>query len=284
MGHALTLRYTRDAMFSCKFLLAIAFTFATLIALPSGAEAQRGGAPSGTPPYYLGPCDVIRGGCAEAYSVTRAMKARYAGPLFQLIRLSDNTTLDVGQTTHIVNTSSIPEFCNGTYCLYNLIYGQIHRNTWHAPIKSVEGGLTPPYCTTGTACASIWWIDPETGLPAVRTPYPAGYIGPHISAGIPGGTHAMSLMMDGRNDAYTTCCGQFIVGHYASKPDIIGSIFGMQYSYGNPTAKYIKCSTLRRQPRILVDVHPGLRQRAVGCRNHSFTALPWVNNLHSFDS
>ena len=243
MRHALTLRYTRNAMFSCKFFLAIAFTFATLIALPPGAEAQRGGGPSGTPPSYRGPCDVIRGGCAEAYSVTRAMKASYAGPLFQLVRLSDNKTLNIGQTNHLVNISGVPAFCNRTYCLYNLIYGQVNRNTWHAPIKSVEGGRTPPYCTTATACASIWWIDPETGLPAVRTPYPAGYIGPHISAGIPGGTHAMSLMMDGRNDAYTTCCGQFIVGHYASRPDVIGSIFGMQYSYGNPTATYIECST-----------------------------------------
>jgi hypothetical protein len=113
MGHAPTLKGSRDAMFSCKFLLAVAFTFATFIALPSGAEAQRGGGPSSTPPYYLGPCDVIRGGCAEAYSVTRAMKASYAGPLFQLVRLSDNVTLNVGQTNHVVDTSGIPTFCDG---------------------------------------------------------------------------------------------------------------------------------------------------------------------------
>ncbi len=43
-------------------------------------------------------------------------------------------------------------------------------------------------------------------------------------------------------------------------------------------------STLRRQTRILMDVHPGLQWRAVGCGNHSFTALPWMNNLHSFDN
>jgi hypothetical protein len=44
-------------------------------------------------------------------------------------------------------------------------------------------------------------------------------------------------------------------------------------------------STLRRQARILVDVHLGLPGRAVDrCGNHSFTPLPRMNNLHSFDS
>ncbi len=44
-------------------------------------------------------------------------------------------------------------------------------------------------------------------------------------------------------------------------------------------------STWRRQPRILVNVHPGTFQAAVDrSRNHSFPVLPRMNNLHSFDT
>ena len=43
-------------------------------------------------------------------------------------------------------------------------------------------------------------------------------------------------------------------------------------------------STLWGEPRILMDVHPGLLGGAVGrCGNHSFTPSSRMNNLHSFD-
>jgi hypothetical protein len=44
-------------------------------------------------------------------------------------------------------------------------------------------------------------------------------------------------------------------------------------------------STLRREARILVQVHPGdLPIIAVSVATHSLTGLPRVNNLHSFDT
>ena len=43
-------------------------------------------------------------------------------------------------------------------------------------------------------------------------------------------------------------------------------------------------STLRRQPRILMDVHPGLRHRVGWRRNPSLTPQTQMNNLHSFDN
>jgi hypothetical protein len=44
---------------------------------------------------------VLTSGCAEAFSVARAMTASYTGPLFQLGKASDANaaTLDVGQTS-----------------------------------------------------------------------------------------------------------------------------------------------------------------------------------------
>ena len=220
-------------------------------ALAAMLMGKSGGGALAPPPSYTGPCDVITGGCAAAYSVTRAMTNAYSGPLFQLVRRSDSTTLDVGQqSNHVVDTSSIAAFCKGStgigdYCLYNLVYDQINGNTWHAPIRSVEGGQTPTFCNSAIACDPVWWIDPETGLPAIRTPYPTGFIGPHFSTGITGGTHALSLMMNGRNEAHTKCCGQFDVGHTAAaNSNIIGTVFGMEFNYANTTARYIECSTL----------------------------------------
>jgi hypothetical protein len=43
-------------------------------------------------------------------------------------------------------------------------------------------------------------------------------------------------------------------------------------------------STLRRQARILMDVHPGLRHKAGWCRNPSLTPQTRMNNLNSFQT
>jgi len=62
-----------------------------------GSAGSSGGAAT---TVYQGPCDLLTGGCAEAYSVTRAMTASYKGPLFQLGLAADKNakTLDIGQT------------------------------------------------------------------------------------------------------------------------------------------------------------------------------------------
>jgi Alpha-L-arabinofuranosidase B, catalytic len=242
MGHAPTLEGNRDAMFSCKFLLIVAFTFTTLIALPLGAEAQRGGRSSGAPPSYLGPCDVITGGCAEAYSMTRAMTARYGGSLFQLVRLSDNARLNVGQKNHVVDTSRIPTFCDGTYCLYSEIYAQVNGNNF-IPATTANGAATPAYCTTANACAALFWIDPTTGLPAIRTAYPSEYVYEPSSTGITGGTNALSVMMDGRNEGFSTCCGAFGISHPSHSPDTRGTMMTIWLDYGNAINKFMSCRT-----------------------------------------
>ena len=43
-------------------------------------------------------------------------------------------------------------------------------------------------------------------------------------------------------------------------------------------------ATLRCQPSILVDVHPGLRQKVGWCRNPNLTPQTRMNNLNSFHS
>ena len=78
-----------------------------------GASVGLPGTDGGAP--YQGPCDLVPSGCAEAYSVTRAMTASYTGPLFQLARTSDKTTQDVGQTaSHAADLTTWSSFCGGT--------------------------------------------------------------------------------------------------------------------------------------------------------------------------
>jgi hypothetical protein len=43
-------------------------------------------------------------------------------------------------------------------------------------------------------------------------------------------------------------------------------------------------STRRRHTGILMNVHQGPPARELVFRNHSFSARPWMNNPHSFDS
>jgi len=43
-------------------------------------------------------------------------------------------------------------------------------------------------------------------------------------------------------------------------------------------------STRRRRTGILMNVHQGPPDRELVFRNHSFSARPWMNTLHRFDS
>ena len=59
-----------------------------LIAGPAAAQTRQ-----------TGPCDIYAAGgtpCVAAHSTTRALYATYNGPLYQVMRQSDNTTKDIG--------------------------------------------------------------------------------------------------------------------------------------------------------------------------------------------
>ena len=83
---------------------------------------------------YTGPCDALAANgsaCGSAYSTARAMLSAYVGqPLFQLIRTSDSTTMNVssfasGPNVGFADTSGVAAFCgsfNANGCNYNKIY------------------------------------------------------------------------------------------------------------------------------------------------------------------
>src|SRR5277367_2013866 len=103
---ALTRRWVR---------LAAAFLLAAALAVPLFSAAVPARAAASLP------CDIYAAGgtpCEAAYSTTRALFGSYNGPLYQIRRASDNSTLNVGLQAAggIVNSSPQVSFCSGTTC------------------------------------------------------------------------------------------------------------------------------------------------------------------------
>ena len=80
------------------------------------------------PGRKAGPCDIYaRGGtpCVTAHSTTRVLYSRYRGPLYQVQRDSDGTTLDIRATRDgYADAAAQDAFCAGTVCRITVIYDQ----------------------------------------------------------------------------------------------------------------------------------------------------------------
>ncbi|HEV2345317.1 MAG TPA: arabinofuranosidase catalytic domain-containing protein [Actinocrinis sp.] len=121
--------------------LVVAFLLATAIAVPAfGATATRAVAATSQP------CDIYASGgtpCEAAYSTTRALYASYNGPLYQIQRSSDSSTLNIGLASAGGTVNSAPQvsFCSGTTCTITLLYDQSANgnNMPISPGKSCSG-------------------------------------------------------------------------------------------------------------------------------------------------
>lgn len=98
-----------------------------LIAWTAPARAQQGAE---------GPCDLYAAAgtpCVTAHSTTRALRAAYAGPLYQVRRNSDARTLDIGQVAlpgrraRYADSAAQDRFCKDTLCVITVIYDQSGR-------------------------------------------------------------------------------------------------------------------------------------------------------------
>jgi non-reducing end alpha-L-arabinofuranosidase len=70
-----------------------------LTLLTAAVTATPAAAKPGPPPRPQGPCDIYAAGgtpCVAAHSTTRALYASYDGPLYQVQRLSDGRTTNIG--------------------------------------------------------------------------------------------------------------------------------------------------------------------------------------------
>jgi hypothetical protein len=140
--HALTTFRRRSRLLVA--LLAVALTLPAInlaTTQASAAAAQK-------------PCDIYASGgtpCEAAYSTTRAMFGSYGGPLYQVRRASDNSTLNIGlaSTGGVVNSAPQVSFCSGTTCTITQLYDQT-QNGNNLPISpgsscsGCSGGLNGP--------------------------------------------------------------------------------------------------------------------------------------------
>ena len=99
---------------------------------PPGHHPNNG--PHGSPPApsqqsSRGPCDIYASGntpCVAAHSTTRALYGTYTGPLYDVIRGSDNLTIAISpmEPGGVAEANRQDDFCAGTTCLISMIYDQ----------------------------------------------------------------------------------------------------------------------------------------------------------------
>jgi hypothetical protein len=94
----------------------------------SDGASVEGAAGDSAAPAML-PCDIYgKAGteCVAAHSTTRALFAAYGSKLYQVQRLSDHATLDIGAMSPggYANAASQDTFCAGTTCTITIIYDQ----------------------------------------------------------------------------------------------------------------------------------------------------------------
>ena len=273
-------------------LMPIAATVATAAApLPAQAAppaAQAVSAAQAPSPRPQGPCDIYAAGgtpCVAAHSTTRALYASYNGPLYQVMRLSDNAVKNIG----VVQPSVFPvpdaggyadaaaqdAFCASTTCLITKVYDQSrHGNDLtQAPRGAFSGPAMGGFnnlpvadmapVTIGGHRAYGVFIEPGIGLRDNNTTA--------IAAGDQ--PEGMYWVLDGQhfNDG---CCFDYGNAEIDSRDDGDGT---METSYfGNATAWYHGNPP---GPWIMTDQENNL----VGCVNPGSTAklCPDLPNITS---
>lgn len=97
-----------------------------------------------------GPCDIYSSGgtpCVAAHSTTRALYKAYSGALYQVLRGSDSTTLDISPLSAggVANAAAQDTFCNSTTCVVSIIYDQSGNGNHltQAPPGTASSGTDP---------------------------------------------------------------------------------------------------------------------------------------------
>jgi hypothetical protein len=166
------------------------------------------------------PCDLISGGCASAWSVTRLMRAAYAGYLFQVQRLSDNTTQNIGlNSAGAVDTTTLSNFCFATTCVVKTLYDQVGSNNLaqatlaKMPSLIIGDGQALPYVYTT-----------NTGNYPNNT-----YLEQTTTSGLPTGAASKTINMVGKIQ-YSNCCGGFGMTENPAATDYGVSEAGQMFS------------------------------------------------------
>jgi hypothetical protein len=92
------------------------------------------------------PCDIYAGAgtpCVAAHSTTRALFSAYNGPLYQVKRVSDGATADIGLLTAggYANAAQQDGFCANTTCSISKVYDQTARHNDLFPGPAGTAGM-----------------------------------------------------------------------------------------------------------------------------------------------
>jgi hypothetical protein len=161
------------------------------LALTVAALTTAGaGAPPATAAASL-PCDIYAAGgtpCVAAYSTVRALYGSYDGPLYQVQRSSDGTTLNIGLLSAGGDVNAAPQvsFCAGTTCTITKIYDQSPNHSdlpiswggyWHGPGPNGSdigaNAMALPVTIAGHQAFGVK-ITPGTGYRVDNIPVPTG--------------------------------------------------------------------------------------------------------------
>ena len=116
-----------------------------------------------------GPCDIFGGAdpstpCVAAHSLTRALYGAYAGPLYQVRRLSDNATKDIGVrgAGGVADGAAQRAFCGLHDCVVQQIYDQSpHHN--HLHVAHAGGARRQLQAAASPACVAA--LETACGAP-----------------------------------------------------------------------------------------------------------------------
>ncbi|MFD8733874.1 arabinofuranosidase catalytic domain-containing protein [Streptomyces sp. NPDC059618] len=92
------------------------------------------------------PCDIYAGAgtpCVAAHSTTRALFSAYNGPLYQVTRVSDGASADIGLLTAggYANAAQQDGFCANTTCSISKVYDQTSRHNDLFPGPAGTAGM-----------------------------------------------------------------------------------------------------------------------------------------------
>ena len=115
------------------------------------AHAHRAVAPRPAAARRVEPCDIYASAgtpCVAAHSTTRALYAGYRGALYQVKRLKDGRTLDIGvaalhsgEEVAYADAAAQDKFCSNALCVINIIFDQSGKGNhlYQAPPGTFKG-------------------------------------------------------------------------------------------------------------------------------------------------
>ncbi|HZP53187.1 arabinofuranosidase catalytic domain-containing protein [Actinocrinis sp.] len=226
--------------------------------------ASLSAAPSAQAAVSL-PCDLYATGgtpCVAAYSTTRALFAAYSGPLYQIQRSSDKTSLDVGVLAAggYANAAAQVSFCSGTTCTITKLYDQSSKHN-DLPISWIQSdvgadAMALPVTVNGNAVYGVKVLNTSAGAVGYRN---------FNTQGVPTGSQPEGIYEVTSTALYnSTCCFDFGSAENGWRDDGDGTMnaieFGSACWFGGCTGP---------GPWVEADLEQGMYSSITGPNNAS---------------